>query len=160
MSDKIAAKAPPRAHEASQTAQKTAAAAKTPAAPIVAIDLGLKRVGVACALGGVSLPLAPIMRQNRVQAARAVSEILRKKGAGVLVIGVADEAGMRRARHFAGLLDFGGEVLFVDENLSSKEAENLVAGRKNAKNLRKNGALDSLAAQGILERFLGRFLTR
>ncbi|MDE6885843.1 MAG: Holliday junction resolvase RuvX [Helicobacteraceae bacterium] len=49
---------------------------------------------------------------------------------------------------------FSGEIVFIDETLSSKEAEIRIQGRNNSKKLRKNGTLDSLSAMIILERYL------
>ena len=51
-------------------------------------------------------------------------------------------------------LNFSGEIAFVDENLSSIEAQSHINGRKKSKKLRKDGTLDSLSAMIILERYL------
>ena len=125
---------------------------------IVAIDLGLKRIGVAAAPDDKTpLPCEPILRKNRTQAARELSELLREKGASVLVLGVprggaSEEEMSRRIRHFASLLDFDGEIKFQDESFSSAEAAELAS--KRAKGGGKDPRFDSIAATIILQRFL------
>ena len=125
---------------------------------IVAIDLGLKRIGVAAAPDDKTpLPCEPILRKNRTQAARELSELLREKGAGVLVLGVprggaSEEEMSRRIRHFASLLDFDGEIKFQDESFSSAEAAEFAS--KGAKGGGKDARFDSIAATIILQRFL------
>jgi putative Holliday junction resolvase len=65
--------------------------------------------------------------------------------------GTDAEAMARRIRHFTGLLDFNGRVVFVDESFSSKEAEAMSRGVFRQK---RDGRVDSVAAQLILERYL------
>lgn len=121
----------------------------------MAIDLGLKRIGIAIWLNEMALPLNPIIRQNRNQASCELSQLLHEHRVTVLVIGIPigseSEKEMRsRATHFASLLDFEGEIVFQDESQSSKEAEESIKGlRKN----KKDGKTDSLAAKIILERW-------
>lgn len=121
---------------------------------MIAIDFGLKRIGVAHYSGGIILPLAPIMRKNRTQAARDLDALLCAKSAKTLIIGVANDEMRRRIGHFTALLNFAGEIILIDETLSSQEAESLIAGRKQSAKFRKDGTLDSLAAMIILERFI------
>ena len=59
----------------------------------------------------------------------------------------------RRIKHFVSLLDFGGEIVFVDESFSSFEANEL----KVANTRKKDGKLDSLSAMIILQRFFEKF---
>ncbi|CZE47152.1 Holliday junction resolvase RuvX [Campylobacter geochelonis] len=124
---------------------------------IVAIDIGLKRIGVAIGYeNGVVMPQNAILRKNRNQAATAVDAVLSEFGANKLVVGVplggSSEGEMRRrVEHFVGLLEFGGEVCYIDESFSSVEAGEFgVANHK-----KKDGKLDSLAAMVILKRYLG-----
>ena len=65
----------------------------------------------------------------------------------------------RRIRHFISLLDFGGEIVYVDESYSSAEAlERLKSlGKKERSEKIKNGELDSLSALIILERYLSEY---
>ena len=57
----------------------------------------------------------------------------------------------RRIKHFVSLLDFDGEICFVNEDMSSIEAEDSMKGLIKYK---RDGRVDSLAAKIILERYL------
>ncbi|WP_457596220.1 Holliday junction resolvase RuvX [Hydrogenimonas sp.] len=125
--------------------------------PVAAIDVGLKRIGLALCLDGkTAVPQNPVLRRNRNQAASEVDAFLKEWGVGRLVVGLpmggsSEEEMARRIRHFVGLLDFDGEVVYVDESGSSVEAEALAKG---VLRNRRDGRVDSLAAQLILERWL------
>ena len=123
---------------------------------VAAIDVGLRRIGVAISLDGkIALPQNPILRKNRNQAAREVSEFLRDWQIDTLVVGIPDgsskEEMSKRIRHFVELLDFEGEVEYIDEGFTSHEAKEATKGVMRHK---KDGRLDSIAAQKILERWL------
>ncbi|GAA7246766.1 Holliday junction resolvase RuvX [Helicobacter pylori] len=125
---------------------------------ILACDVGLKRIGIATLLNGVILPLEAILRQNRNQASRDLSDLLREKNIQVLVVGKPNESYAdtnARIEHFIKLLDFKGEIVFINEDRSSIEAyENLEhLGKKNKRLAIKDGRLDSLSACRILERY-------
>lgn len=125
--------------------------------PTLAVDLGLKRIGLAYSPdGSIVTPLPAIERQNRNQAADAVKRALAEWEIRLLVMGIplggSSEAEMRRrCAHFIGLLDFDGPVLFQDESGSSLEAEGLMKG---AMRYKRDGRVDSLSAQIILQRYL------
>lgn len=55
---------------------------------IIACDVGLKRIGLATLLNGIVLPLEPIIRKNRNQAARDLREVLQMRGADKLIVGL------------------------------------------------------------------------
>lgn len=124
----------------------------------LALDLGLKRIGVAlCINQSIAMPLNAVLRKNRNQAAAQVSALLKEHEISTLLIGVSEgfessEEMSRRARHFASLLDFKGELVFVDEAFSSKDANALrIASTQKAKLSQKDGKLDSLAALIMLK---------
>lgn len=121
---------------------------------IMAIDVGLKRIGVALAVGQTVMPQTPVLRKNRNQAARDVSAVLREYGAKKLVVGVplggsSEDEMRRRIAHFVSLLEFDGEVVYQDEAMSSFEASEIYSES------RRDGRLDSIAAMIILKRYLG-----
>ena len=124
---------------------------------IVAIDVGLKRIGIAVSYDKkVVLPLKAIIRKNRNQAANEVSNLLREKNAKVLIVGLpkggnSEEEMQRRIEHFVKLLDFQGEVHYQDEYGSSSEAKDLIKGEIKIK---RDGRVDSLSAVIILKRWL------
>lgn len=121
---------------------------------MIAIDFGLKRVGVAWKCGELILPLPAIKFASAMQVASELRDILGEKKARILIAGKVREELQGALDEVLNALDFGGEIAFVDENLSSKEAELHINGRKKSKKLRKDGSLDSLSAMIILERYL------
>ncbi|WP_100948917.1 Holliday junction resolvase RuvX [Helicobacter pylori] len=132
---------------------------------ILACDVGLKRIGIAVLLNGVILPLEAILRRNRNQASRDLSGLLREKNIQVLVVGKPHESYAdtnARIEHFIKLVDFKGEIVFINEDRSSIEAyENLEhLGRKNKRLAIKDGRLDSLSACRILERYYQQVLKK
>lgn len=121
---------------------------------IIALDIGLKRIGVAvCYDGKTILPSQPVLRKNRKQASSEISNILKEKNATKLVVGVplggsSEDEMRRRIKHFCSLLSTDLEPIFVDESFSSSEFK----GLSDTKN--KDGKLDSLSACEILRRYL------
>lgn len=123
---------------------------------MIAIDFGLKRIGVAwkCEMMSVILPLPAIRFASVAQVADELRGILSAKNAKILVVGQVRKELQGALDEILGALNFSGEIAFVDENLSSAEAESHINGRKRSKKLRKDGTLDSLSAMIILERYL------
>jgi len=126
----------------------------------IALDIGLKRIGVALGFSnGVCVPLPAVIRKNRNQAAAQIKAILAEHAAKRLVVGIplggsSEDEMKRRISHFVNLLEFDGEICYVDESFSSAEAAEFGAnlGRK------KDGKLDSLSALVILQRFFEKSL--
>lgn len=86
---------------------------------VLALDIGLKRIGVAKAIQNIALPLPPILRKNRNQAAKEISQLLLDSKANVLVVGIpmqkrdsalTDEDSLatmqKRIRHLSAYLRF------------------------------------------------------
>lgn len=129
---------------------------------ILACDVGLKRIGLAVTQLGIILPIEPIIRKNRNQASKELSEILKTREIEILVVGLPSggEAGhsdtRKRILHFVGLVAFGGEIAYIDEDYTSLEAlqSSAYMGVQNRLKIQKDGRLDSLGATLILERFL------
>ncbi|MBD3809217.1 MAG: Holliday junction resolvase RuvX [Sulfuricurvum sp.] len=124
---------------------------------IIAIDLGLKRIGLALSVGsGIVIPLSAVERKNRNQAANDVKKVLDEYEATTVVVGIpmgstTEDEMRRRVAHFMSLVEFTGEIAYQDESLSSQEAEDLMKGDIRYK---RDGRIDSLSAKIILERFL------
>ncbi|MCR2062702.1 Holliday junction resolvase RuvX [Campylobacter helveticus] len=122
----------------------------------LALDIGLKRIGVALWLNEIALPLNAILRKNRDQAANEVQQLINEYQISKLIVGLpkggASEVEMgKRIKHFVFLLQFSGELIFVDEAYTSKEAQGL--GVANSR--KKDGKLDSLAALIMLREYFG-----
>jgi putative Holliday junction resolvase len=123
---------------------------------IIAIDVGLKRIGVAYTPNkSVVVPLNAIIRKNRNQAARDVSNLLKEYKADILVAGLpkTNEEMQRRIKHFVSLIDFNGKIEFVDESFTSSLVEEETKGKIKYK---RDGRIDSLAAKKILESYLSK----
>ena len=120
------------------------------------IDIGLKRIGVATSLAlNIVTPSSAILRRNRDQASSDVDKFLIEWEIDTLIVGFpsASPEMQRRIQHFVKLLNFDKEILFQEENMSSIEAEDLMKGDIKYK---RDGRVDSLAAQIILQRYLSK----
>lgn len=125
----------------------------------IAIDLGLKRIGLAYSVHkDIVTPLPAVIRKNRNQAAADVKKVIDEWEVDVVVIGIplggsSEEEMKRRIEHFMKLVDFQKEIYYQDEANSSLEAQELLKGEM--RNIR-DGRVDSLSALIILERFLSQ----
>ncbi len=123
----------------------------------IAIDLGLKRIGLAySAHKDIVTPLPAVMRKNRNQASADVKKVLDEWEVDAVVVGIpmggsSEDEMRRRVEHFMKLVDFRGEIFLQDEAGSSLEAESLMKG--DMKYIR-DGRVDSISAMIILQRFL------
>jgi len=123
----------------------------------LAIDLGLKRIGLAySAHKDIVTPLPSIIRKNRNQASDEVKKAILEWEIDTVVVGVplggsSEDEMKRRIAHFMNLVSFDGDVFYQDEAGSSKEAEALIKGEM--KQLR-DGRIDSISAMIILQRYL------
>jgi putative Holliday junction resolvase len=126
---------------------------------VAALDIGLKRIGVALCLDGQTvLPQEAIIRTGRQQAADEVRGFLQKWSIDTLIVGLprggASEAEMeRRIRHFIRLIDPPEtlKLYYQDEAGTSQEAKEHLRGITRHK---RDGRIDSMAAKLILERWL------
>jgi len=120
---------------------------------IIGIDVGLKRIGVAFSNGSVVVPLPAVIRKNRNQASRDVSNIINEYKADTLIVGLplSNEEMQRRIKHFVSLLDYNGNIVYIDESYTSAEVEEEIKGVIKHK---KDGRIDSLVAKKLIERVL------
>ncbi len=122
---------------------------------IVAIDVGLRRIGVAFGYdNSIAIPADPIIRDNRKNAAMKLSKLLKENGATKLIVGIpkggsSEDEMKRRIEHFVSLIEFDGDIVYVDESFSTFEAQNLATFSSK----KKDGKRDSLAAMIILQRY-------
>lgn len=123
----------------------------------IAIDLGLKRIGLAySAHKDIVTPLPAVIRKNRNQASEEVKKTIQEWEVDTVVIGIplggsSEDEMRRRIAHFMNLVNFEGELIYQDEAGSSLEAENRMKGE--IKYIR-DGRIDSISAMIILERYL------
>jgi putative Holliday junction resolvase len=121
---------------------------------LASIDVGLKRIGCAVSMiDSIVTPLPPILRKNRNQAAKEVDDFLNEWEIQKLIVGLPAECEgtARGIKHFVNLLNFKGEIKFIDESFSSYEAKEEIKGIIKQK---RDGRIDSLSAKIILERYL------
>lgn len=140
---------------------QTHLSSQQPSKSLMACDVGLKRIGLAMLNQGIIFPLAPIIRHNRNQAANDLQHLIQEKGIEVLVVGLPSGKGKyedtrRRIEHFISLLEFQGQVCFINEDYTSQEAleSTFHMKRKKRAKVQKDGRLDSLSACEILSRYL------
>ena len=131
--------------------------------PILALDLGQRRVGVALsdARARVASPLCVLPRTGRDALVRAVGELVREHGVTLLAVGLPlglsgeDEALGGEIRRLARRLGraLSLPVVLVDESVSTVEAQEslLEAGVSRAK---RREVVDKVAASIILQRYL------
>jgi putative Holliday junction resolvase len=128
---------------------------------IAALDIGLKRIGVAYSPDGkMVFPQNALIRRGRREAARKLSALLKELGIDTVVVGIprggsSEEEMERRIRHFVSLLEFdeGVRLFYEDEAGSSAEAKELMRGEVKQK---RDGRIDSIAAGIVLQRWLDR----
>lgn len=123
---------------------------------LAAIDIGLKRIGVAiCLASNIVTPQNAILRKNRNQAASDVNSFLKEWEIEKLIVGYPSSSldMQKRITHFVNLLELDIPYEFQEENMSSIEAEDLMKGKIKYK---RDGRVDSIAAKIILDRFLSR----
>lgn len=120
----------------------------------LALDIGLKRVGIAlCVNESVAVPLNAVLRKNRKQASIEIKALLTRHDIKKLIVGLpkggaSEEEMTKRIKHFVALLEFDGEIFFVDESFTSNEAAALCANSH-----KKDGKNDSLAALIMIKEF-------
>ena len=123
----------------------------------LAIDLGLKRIGLAySAHKTIVTPLPAIIRKNRNQAADEVKKVIQEWEIDRVVVGIplggsSEEEMKRRIAHFMNLVAFDGEVFYQDEAGSSLEAQNMIKGEMKYV---RDGRIDSISAMIILQRYM------
>ena len=126
---------------------------------ILAVDIGLKRIGLAFFFKTIIFPLDPILRKNRNQAVEDLRKIINEKQASLLVVGFPQSEEMqKRIIHFVRLLDSHLPLVYIDEDFTSQESKDelLYLKKKERQKAKKDGRIDSLSACKILERYLDK----
>lgn len=134
----------------------------------LAIDLGTKRIGLAMSDQGgqFASPMPMIEVTDPRQAIEPIAGIVNAEGVERIVLGLPLNMNDTLGAQARSVIVWSGElakrtpapIVFVDERLSSFEAEQrlITAKRAGAKITRKDRkqAIDSLAAAGFLQSFL------
>lgn len=135
---------------------------------LLAFDFGTKRIGVAVGDRETRLahPLETIAEEASVPRFARIQALIGEWRPAALVVGLpltldgAEHDMTRRCRRFANQLHgrFGLPVTLVDERLSSAAAESRL-GEAGVYGMQRKAALDSVAAQEILQDYLDQHAT-
>lgn len=127
---------------------------------LLGLDVGESRIGVALSdpLGKTAQPMETIQRAGAIE---RLGQIARETGAEGFVVGLpllmngTEGEQARRSRQFGDELagQTGVEVHFVDERLTTKEAEAVLKGGR-VKRGKKREASDRVAAALILRAYM------
>ncbi len=135
-------------------------------APLVGLDLGSRTIGVAVSdtTWLIASPLALIERRKFTTDVEALFELMTKRGAEGLVIGLPVnmdgtegprcQSARAFARHLTRLRDL--PIAFWDERLSSAAVNRVLIDEADTTRARRSGAVDKLAAAWILQGALDR----
>lgn len=140
--------------------------APKPGAPVLALDVGDARIGLAVGSLGSSFVFGRghLDRHGTKQDVPAVLATAARERADLIVLGLplrldgSSSAQTERVRTFAAALeDAGATVAFEDERLTTRIAQRQVAGSELRRSQRQEkGRLDEAAAILILESYLAR----
>jgi len=125
--------------------------------PILAIDLGEKRVGLAISHGVVAGSMGFLDYEDKETFYRSLNKIIEEQMVGIMVIGVPlDSRGQDTKQSFWVKSESqeiakrtGLPVKFVEESYTSIEAV------ENLSKVKEKGEIDAASAVQILERYLG-----
>lgn len=122
---------------------------------VLAIDFGLKKVGVAISAGYLAEPYRVLHYESQDDLIRKIINIVSEEGVGKIVVGVSEGKMASASRKFAALLKktSGIEVSTIDETLTTKEAQqkSIESGMKRMKRKKME---DAYAAALILQKYL------
>ena len=131
----------------------------TRARVLLGFDFGSRRIGIAVGqeLTGTARELVTLNNRNGAPDWEAITRLLGQWQPDALVVGLplnldgSEHEVSRLAKRFGNRLRgrYNLPVFFIDERLSSAEAEHLLAGQRHDK-----GDVDKLAARLILESWL------
>ncbi len=132
-------------------------------APLLGIDLGEKRIGVALALmpERIAVPLVVLTPPDEQALIDEIKKLMQRYSAQTLVVGLPvdlnDTQGVAaqkiRARVERLQKQTGGEWIFWDESYTTREATDFLIQSKVSRRKRKE-VIDKLAAQTILKSYL------
>lgn len=128
---------------------------------VMGLDVGTKRIGIALSVLFTAQPCETIERQPEAKSVEKIKEICKENGVEKIVIGLPKNMNgtigvqAEDCIKFADLLKNDFEIIFEDERLTSRQAENILAlqGKKYTKN---KGLVDLKSACIILQQYLDR----
>lgn len=132
---------------------------------IMAIDFGEVRIGIAFSdlLKTIASPFETYKRVQEEKDINYLTRLAKEKEVGIIVVGLplnmdgSEGERAKRTREFGTKLgqDSGIKIEYIDERLTSVEAEDLLISSGVRRDKRK-GIIDKLAAALILESYLNK----
>lgn len=121
--------------------------------PILAVDYGTKRIGLAISKGNLADPL--IVLENNDDFFTKIKEICHQKDIGKIILGLSENKMAEQIKDFAKQLKAKLDIpiYFFDETLSSQQARKKLLIAK-AKKKKRQGPVDHFAAALFLEEWL------
>jgi len=126
------------------------------------LDIGTKRIGVAISENGLVASWGVVANLNLAQAIFEIAQICRTQGIQKIVIGIPkakDSLQADKIHKFALEIkkNLNLEIAFVDETLTSREAERKLKDLKlDPRSKRYKEEVDRLSAKFILEQYLSK----
>lgn len=126
---------------------------------ILGLDVGDVRIGLAIAEKNLVAPYGVIDNKNLQEAINEIGKICRTEQVEKIVIGLPKNKNtyqLDKVHLFAHELSKNLQIPinFVDETLTSKEAERILEKNKGQKTQKYKEEIDKIAAQLILEQYL------
>ncbi len=131
--------------------------------PLLGIDLGEKRIGVALALmpERIAVPLVVLTPSDELTLVEEIKRLMVRYSVATLVVGLpmdlnaAQGIAAQKVRTRVERLKAktGGEWIFWDESYTTREAQDFLIQSKVSRKRRKE-VIDKLAAQTILQSYL------
>lgn len=133
--------------------------------PVLGVDLGSKRIGLAISDSGgsIAFPAGHLASRGRAKDLKALAEMIRKRGVTRVVVGLPIHLSGRpstrseAAREFAAELasSTGVPVELLDERWTTRAADMSLGESKQGRK-RRTQAVDSVAATLLLRTYLER----
>lgn len=131
--------------------------------PLLGIDLGEKRIGVALALmpERIAVPLVVLTPSDERDLAQQITQLMKRYSVQTLIVGLPMDLNANlgiaaqkvRLRVEKLQQQTGGEWIFWDESYSTREATDFLIQSKVSRRRRKE-VIDKLAAQTILQSYM------
>jgi len=129
---------------------------------ILGLDVGDARIGIAIAEKNLVAPYSIVSNRNLQEAIAEIAKICRREEISKIVIGVPKNQENKSmfqidktylfARELSKIIQI--PIIYVDETLTTKEAERQLNGGKDKKSLEYKEEIDKIAAKLILEQYL------
>lgn len=129
---------------------------------VLGLDIGQKRIGVAVSSEGIISSSAVINNTSLSSTLSEISQICRRENISEIVIGIPKNRQTLQAQKIHKFAleitkNLNLPIAYVDETLTSKEAERILGGlRLNPSSQKYKEEIDKLSAKLILEQYLNQ----